>query len=148
MEIRANKYRRSKKDQRGYQTRSVRALTEATTLTREDSGCIITLGTAGGFTVTLPALEAGLEFTFIAKVAPTTAYIITDPTPANTIHGMVVSKDLDAASDADSTGGTAVDTINFVENKALIGDRVEMVCDGALWYARAYSTAFDGITFA
>ena len=148
MEIRANKYRRAKADQKGTLIKDVEALTAARTLVASDSGKLLTLGTAGGFNVTLPAPSAGLFFTFVVKVAPTTAYTITtNGTTQNVVHGLVVSKDLDAASDGDATGGTAVDVITFVANKALIGDRVELFCDGTLWYAIAYAQAFDGITF-
>jgi hypothetical protein len=132
----------------GGSTRPVEALTTTEVLVAADSGKLLTLGTAGGFDTKLPAPAAGLNFTFVVKVAPTTAYTITtNGTTQNVIHGQVVSKDLDAAGDGDATGGTAVDVITFVANKALVGDRVELVCDGTLWYAVAYAQAFDGITF-
>lgn len=128
--------------------RAVEALTAETVLTAADSGKLLTLGDADGFDVALPAPSPGLNFTFVVKVAPTTAYTITtNGTTQNVIHGQVVSKDLDAASDGDATAGTAVDVITFVANKALVGDRVELVCDGTLWYAVAFAAAFDGITF-
>lgn len=128
--------------------RPIEALTATKVLTAADSGKLLTLGTAGGFDTKLPAPAAGLFFTFVVKVAPTTAYTITtNGTTQNVIHGMLVSKDLDAAADGDATGGTAVDVITFVANKSLIGDRVELICDGTLWYAIAYSQVFDGITF-
>ena len=40
------------------------ALTAASTLTAAQSGKLFTLGTAGGFTTTLPAPQAGLEYEF------------------------------------------------------------------------------------
>ena len=128
--------------------RAVEALTATEVLVAADSGKLLTLGTAGGFDTKLPAPAAGLNFTFVVKVAPTTAYTITtNGTTQNVIHGLVVTTDIDNAGDTDSTAGTAVDVITFAANKALVGDRVELVCDGTLWYAVAYAKAFDGITF-
>ena len=129
-------------------TRPIEALTATEVLVAADSGKLLTLGTAGGFDTKLPAPAAGLHFTFVVKVAPTTAYTITtNGTTQNVIHGFVVTNDVNSATDPDLTNGTAVDVITFAANKAAIGDRVELVCDGTLWYAIAYSQVFDGITF-
>jgi hypothetical protein len=120
-------------------------LTVATTLTPAQSGKTFTLGTAGGFTVTLPRPVAGLKYQFIVKVAPTTSYIIATAGSANIIHGCIISGDLNAAND---TGATAAsDTITFVANKAIIGNSVDLISDGTNWYAKGYTTPFDGITF-
>jgi len=129
-------------------TTPVEALTATEILVAADSGKLLTLGTAGGFDTKLPAPAAGLHFTFVVKVAPTTAYTITtNGTTQNIIHGFVNTTDVNSATDPDLTNGTAVDVITFVANKAVIGDRVELVCDGTFWYAMAYATVFDGITF-
>lgn len=126
----------------------VEALTTTEVLVAADSGKLLTLGTAGGFDTKLPAPAAGLHFTFVVKVAPTTAYTITtNGTTQNVIHGQVYTGDVNSATDPDLTNGTAVDVITFVANKAVIGDRVELICDGTLWYAKAFATVFDGITF-
>lgn len=131
----------------GGQTRRVIAATTTTVLVASDSGALVTLGTAGGFDTKLPAPAAGLWFDFVAKVAPTTAYTITtNGTTQNVVHGNVVTPQ-DAGGTSDKTAGTPVDVITFVANKALIGDRVYVVCDGTLWYATAYAAVFDGITF-
>jgi len=126
----------------------VEALTTTKVLVAADSGKLLTLGTVGGFDTKLPAPAAGLFFTFVVKVAPTTAYTITtNGTTQNIIHGQVYTGDVNSATDPDLTNGTAVDVINFVASKAVIGDRVELVCDGTLWYAKAFATVFDGITY-
>ena len=128
-------------------TRNVEALTATEVLVAADSGKLLTLGTAGGFDTKLPAPAVGLWFTFVVKVAPTTAYTITtNGTTQNVIHGLTVTKQ-DAGGNTDGTAGTAVDVITFAANKAAIGDRVELICDGTLWYAVAYANVFDGITF-
>lgn len=129
--------------------KKVTALTSATTITTAQSGTLFTLGTAGGFTVTLPAVAncSGCEFEFVVKVAPTTAYII--HSAANNIHGAFVSIDLDAGADSSGTAGTAVDDITFVANKAKIGDKLHIVSDGTYFYATVIgSGATDAITFA
>lgn len=125
----------------------VEALTATKVLVAADSGKLLTLGTATGFNTALPAPAAGLNFTFVVKVAPTTAYTITtNGTTQNIIHGQVYTGDVNSAIDPDLTNGTAVDVITLVANKAVIGDRVELICDGTLWYAKAFATVFDGIT--
>jgi len=123
----------------------VKALVTTATLTADDSGKIITLGLAGGFTTTLPKPAAGLEFSFRVKVAPTTAYIILTSGVANIIQGTIASGDLDAA--ADTGAAAASDTITFVANKAIIGDSVDLISDGTYWYARGFCKAVDALTF-
>lgn len=135
--------------QAGLLARPVEALTATKVLVAADSSKILTLGTAGGFDTKLPAPAAGLFFSFVVKVAPTTAYTITtNGTTQNVIHGLSAVNDVNSVTDPDLTEGTAVDVITFVANKALIGDKVEIFCDGTLWYAIAYAAVFDGITFS
>jgi hypothetical protein len=123
----------------------VQTLAAATKLTANDDGARIMLALAGGFAVTLPPPEAGLEFEFFVKVAPTTAYTIVTHASANIIVGQVLSNDLNAASDGDfeATGG---DTFTFVANKAVKGDTVKFFCDGVNWYASAFVSVFDAAT--
>jgi len=135
--------------QAGLLARPVEALTATKVLVAADSSKILTLGTAGGFDTKLPAPAAGLFFSFVVKVAPTTAYTITtNGTTQDVIHGLSAVNDVNSVTDPDLTGGTPVDVITFVANKALIGDRVEIFCDGTLWYAIAHAAVFDGITFS
>jgi hypothetical protein len=120
-------------------------LTALATLDAKLSGSIITLGTAGGFTVTLPAPFVGGEFRFVAKVAPTTAYILSTAASGNVVQGVVLTTDVNSATDPTNTA--ASDTITFAANKARIGDYVDIWSDGTYWYASAVSILFDGITF-
>lgn len=116
-------------------------------LTAADSDKTFFLNLAGGFTVTLPAPALGLNYKFIVKAAPTTAYIITTPgtTTPNIIQGTIASGDLDAS--ADTTATALSDTITFVANKAAIGDSLDLVSDGTSWFARGFCKAVDGLTF-
>jgi len=123
---------------------SIVALTAANTLTVAQSGKIFTLGTAGGFTTTLPPACAGVNYKIIVKVAPTTAYIIASASSANVIYGTIASGDLDAV--ADTGAAQASDTITFVANKALIGDSIDLVSDGTNWYVRGFCKAVDALT--
>lgn len=120
----------------------IQTLAAAKVLTAADSGKTFYLNLAGGFTVTIPALAAGLEYNFIVKTAPTTAYIIlaTDP---DTIAGYPVAAD---GSDQTANGNAAGDQINLVANVALPGDRVQLYCDGAVWYATCAVKATGAIT--
>jgi hypothetical protein len=130
--------------QGGFKHRVVN-LIAAATLDESMSGGIITLGLAGGFTVTLPAPAAGLNYRIVAKVAPTTAYIILSNAVANIIQGTVLTTDVNSATDPTNT--VASDTITFAANKARIGDFVYLWSDGTYWYATASTIVFDGITF-
>lgn len=122
-------------------------LTATNTLVAADSGKVLTLNSATEFATTLPALANGLRFTFIVKAAPSGAdYTIVSAASANIIIGHVVSADLNAASDGDFEA-TGCDTISFVSAKAVKGDKVELVCDGTNWYASAFCSVFDAITF-
>lgn len=118
----------------------------ASTLTTADSGKTIFLKLAAGFATILPPPEAGLSFEFIVGTAPSAgSYTIFSSGSANIIRGQVYSSDLNAASDGDfeTSGG---DTITLVNAKAVAGDRVELRCDGANWFAYGFCSVFDAIT--
>lgn len=115
------------------------------TLTADESGKVIFLSSATEFAITLPAVAAGLRFTFIVAAAPSGAsYTIVSG--ANEIIGQVYSTDVNSATDPDFEASGA-NTISFVDSKAVKGDSVELVCDGTNWYARAFCSVFDAITF-
>jgi hypothetical protein len=65
---------------------------------------------------------------------------------ANQIVGNVVSSDLNAAADGDFEAAGA-NTITLVDAKAVVGDIVEIFCDGTLFYAYARCSVFDAVTF-
>jgi len=120
-----------------------KSLTEATTLTAKESGKTFGLATAGGFTVTLPAEEAGLKFTFIVTVAPTTAYIIACDGANDTMAGFVI-----ASTGGDEDYDAAGDTVEFVANTALPGDTVEVFSDGTSWFVKGFCNAAGAITIS
>lgn len=108
-----------------------------------ESGTTFFLDLVGGFTSTLPAVAAGLNFKFIVKTAPTTAYIITTNAGANLIYGATI----ESAGTA-SAVAQAQDTANFVANVAVIGDWMSFESDGTNWYVTGFAAADGGITFA
>lgn len=121
-------------------------LAAATTLTRADSGKIYFLNHATEFAVTLPAAEAGLEFTFIVANAPeSAAYTIVTEGSCQVIVGHVLTSGFaDSGSDAETTAGGT--TITFVDSVAVLGDRAHLVSDGTLWYASCICAVEAGIT--
>lgn len=122
-------------------------VTATNVLTAAESGKTMFLSSATEFVTTLPAPAAGLRFRFIVAAAPSGAsYTIVTNSSANIIKGLGLSSDLNAASDVDfETSGC--DTISFVDSKSVAGDCVDLDCDGTNWFARAFCTVFDAITF-
>lgn len=115
-------------------------------ITAAESGKTFFLNSATEFVSTLPAVAAGLKFSFIVTAAPSGAsYTIVTDSSANVIKGQVYTLDVNSATDSDfETAGA--DTISFVDSKAVAGDRVDVVCDGTNWFAYGFCSVFDAIT--
>lgn len=97
-----------------------------TTLTNINSGTTYILS-ASGTTFTLPALEDGLNFRFIAGGALDTGNVIIDSAEGDNIEGtlIVAGAVVDCAAE---------DQINFVVDGENLGDFVEVFSDGTYWY--------------
>lgn len=132
------------KKMRGQFTKGALILDEARTLTAADSGSTIYLNLAGGFTVTLPAPEAGLNFRFVVKTAPTTAYIIVTNGGADIMIGGVNELEVDTGDDGPYDNNA--DTLNFVASVAAVGDFVYMESDGTNWYYHGQTNLDGGVT--
>lgn len=120
-------------------------IVEATNvITADENGKTFFLKAAAGFQSTLPAPAAGLRFTFIVHTAPTSnGYtIVTNGTTQKVLKGLVVVAGDGTGADV-SAGGT---TATFVHNKALPGDRIDMICDGTIWYMIGYAQVTDALT--
>lgn len=112
-------------------------------LTAAESGSTFFLDLAAGFVTTLPAPQSGLRFTFIVKTAPTGGnYTVVTNGSSNVIKGNANS----VAGDAGDSG-TGDDTINFVANQSVAGDKVEVYSDGTSWFAYAVTRVAAGVTF-
>ena len=116
------------------------AVTTTNGIAANETGKTFYLDLAAGFTSTLPPPAGGLKYTFIVKTAPTTAYIITTFSANNILYGTLI----------DIVGElvyfSAQDVVNFVASTSLVGDRLEVECDGTNWYCTAISGADGGIT--
>lgn len=124
--------------------KNAEVVTAANVITAAESGKTFFLDAAGGFQSTLPAPALGLEFTFIVKTAPTTAYTIVTNGSANIIVLGVNELEVDTGDDGPSDDDA--DIISFAANVALPGDYVKMISDGTKWYARGQTRADGGIT--
>tara|TARA_R100001244_G_scaffold131954_1_gene106367 strand:+ start:121 stop:513 length:393 start_codon:yes stop_codon:yes gene_type:complete len=119
--------------------KNVHELTGTYQILASDSGKVFMLNGASGFTATLPTIEAGLFYKFIAK--DTTADVVIAGT-AGSID--LVGKD----SEADlgpSTAGTAVANIHM-ELAAHEGTYINLYCDGTGWYAESMGSVDASVT--
>ncbi len=115
-------------------------------LTAADTGKTFGLALAGGFTVTLPALAAGLYFKFIIEVSPTTAYIIASAEGDNI---SLVGAAADGNAVVINSAGFSADQVNLVANLAIIGDKVDISSVGtAGWAASALVGVGAGVTIS
>lgn len=124
-------------------TAGTTTVTTTNSITAAMSGQTIFLNSATGFVTTLPAPTAGATYTIINILANTSGnHTVVTASSANIIKGNQNS----VAGDA-GDNGTADDTISFVANNSLAGDKVELFSDGTSWFAYAISRVAAGVTF-
>lgn len=115
-------------------------------LTAADTGKTYFIDNATGFvaaTLPLASTAAGVNFTFINKTANTSGnHTIVTSASENVLKGN--QNDVGGAA---GDNGTADDTISFVANQSVAGDKVELFCDGTSWFAYAISRVAAGMTF-
>ena len=119
-------------------------ITAAQSLTAADSGKTFYMNTAGGFTLTLPAVAdaVGVNYKFVVKTNCTTEYIIAEKATADT--NVILGNINHGATTGSTTGATY---INFIATLDVVGDYVELSCDGVKWYASGSATTASAITF-
>ena len=110
-----------------------------TTLTRSDCGKSILLD-AVGEAITLPAVEAGLNYKFICTVTTATSNWTVAATTAVIQGSVEVAGAVVAASDET--------TITLVIAKFLPGDWITLESDGTNWYVAGSVVTAAGCTFA
>lgn len=110
-----------------------------------ESGKTFYLDLAAGFVVTMPAVAIGLRYKFILRTSVTGSTTIVCPAAAALFKGHVLTTDVNSATDPDFDT-TAVATLTFVLNKAVVGDLIEVECDGVNWFYSAECSVFDAIT--
>lgn len=115
------------------------------TLTSTDSGKVFTVTQAAVGVNTLPALQAGLSFTFLVRTAGANVVQVAAAAATPIIGHSIVGPQAGATIRVGA--GTA--TVRF-STTCLIGDRIDLVCDGTNWHCRGTSasdTAATGIIF-
>ena len=118
-------------------------VTEARTLTNDDSGRVYMLDSAGGaYSITLPtALEDGVYYKFVVEEeTPTGAITIA---AGSAIISLVMK---DAGGNAsNSTAGTQVSNL-VIGTSAQKGDYINMMAAGAEWVCECLSSIDDAVT--
>ncbi len=123
------------------------AVVGPTVLTAANSGETIFFDTSSIVpVVTLPAPAPGLFFTFILAAQGANNATIGTNAAATIIRGMVTTAEVTAGDAADTQGG-AVNTINFINTADNLGDRVDVISDGTLWYGSAKTTLALAVTY-
>jgi hypothetical protein len=117
----------------------VEVLSAAQTLTAADSGKIFIMSAAAGKTITLPALEAGLNFKFIVGAAFATTDWILDSAEGDNIEGVLVVNGASVVASGE-------DQVNFVNSAETIGDYVDLHCDGTNWFVYGVGAGAGAIT--
>ena len=108
------------------------------TLDMGDSGKTYLLASTVARTITLPAVKAGLRFKFIATDVTTASTIATSEGTALIKGGILLSTAWETLA-----GTTITATTNNV-----VGDWIELVCDGTYWYVSGQSGHVNGFTVA
>lgn len=123
---------------------AVQTIAAATTLTAANSGTTYVLDAAGGATVTLPALEAGLYFKFIVGAAFASTNWVIDSAEGDNINGLIA----DMGSTVAVVLASGEDQINFVASAETIGDWIELYADSdnSQWIVNGVCGANGGIT--
>ena len=111
------------------------------TLLESESGKTFILNNTVGEDIVLPAVKAGLTYTFVVgAVFATSNWTVATATALGIINGL-------ASVDNVSILAAAEDSINFAFGAETIGDWITVVCDGTQWIARGTGHASGGITF-
>ena len=119
----------------------VETIAAAQTLTAADSGKVFILDAAAGATVTLPSLEAGLNFKFIVGAAFATTDWVIDSAEGDNITGNLIVNGA-------AVPAAAEDQINFVASAETVGDYIELICDSgnSQWIVMGVGNSTGSIT--
>ena len=110
-----------------------------TTLTAANSGTWYKLDNSTGKTVTLPALQSGLNFKFIVADSFATDNFIIDSAEGDNISGVLVVNGASVVA-ADE------DQINFVASAETVGDFIDIWSDGSAWFVSGIGSGAGSIT--
>ena len=118
-------------------------VTGANVLTAAESGKTLVHNHATGFVTTLPAVAAGLRFTFIVGATPNTSgnsTIIPNAADDNTIFGEYIVAGLTVPAITEGS-------INLIASTCSIGDIIHLFCDGTYWYVSGMADVSGSVTF-
>jgi hypothetical protein len=111
------------------------------TLDSSNSGDYISLNTTSGSAITLPPPVTGLNFPFVVTaVGPHT---ITSPISGNIYGSLACAIPTIGSSLLTSNGGTVISTTSG----SLVGDRINIVSDGANYYVSGTVGRFNALKF-
>lgn len=114
-------------------------------LTKLDSGTTFHISGGSARTITLPALQEGLNFKFIVDTNNPTGDITISGATALKIYGNLwVFSTTDESNRVACVGKTSV----LIDTTALKGDHLEFICDGSFWYVSGMSGVQGGFTTA
>jgi hypothetical protein len=107
------------------------------------------LNLAAGFTVTLPSVAscgAGWRARFRVEIAPTGNYIITEKAASDTdvLIGGVIERETDTNDDGPYTAGFT--QVNFILSVAVVGDYIDIECNGVKFFVSGIVTADGAVT--
>ena len=103
-----------------------------------DSGKTYFLASTVARTITLPAVKAGLRFKFIVTDATAASTIATSEGTALIKGGILLAPGWETLAGTTLTASTS----------AVVGDWIELVCDGTYWYISGQSGHANGFTVA
>ena len=107
-------------------------------LEMKDSGKTYILENTVARTITLPAVKAGLKFKFIVSNSTAASTIVTNEGTVLIKGGILLATAWETL--AGTTLTAATDNV--------VGDWVELVCDGTYWYISGQSGHANGFTIA
>jgi len=116
----------------GWAESYVETITESQTLSYNDSGKVFLVGT-DALTITLPATQAGVRYTFINSGADDAVLIRVSPNASDKIMGTIAAVSMTASDDGDLTN---------TKSGANKGDWVTIIGDGSDGW---YITGGDGV---
>ena len=128
---------------------AVEEVTASKAIVRDDCGKVFAVDAGGAITLTLPLpadAEAGWNCSIIMSDGP--AGDVEVASSINNVHVVGFGSDITTGADYPSTAGTAAGTITFGSGGTTEGDRVELVTDGSLWYAKVITAQQAAVTLA
>jgi hypothetical protein len=102
-------------------------------ITQAQSGSQIFFTKPAGYTITMPAPLAGLNYTFVQSGAGAAFTVVIDCGVGLLFGGWINT--VGGAITGATTAGTGARNFNFLTNASVKGDQVRLVSDGTQWYA-------------